>query len=323
MKNPISELSDEQLDELLAYTPSFSEKNLENIKRLSLEKMKESPVKRRISMKKIAVMAVAAALFLLTSSVIFATGGGLEHFLARFNTSFGEFAIAPIYPAYAESQGIRIEAVGAQQIGNVVLVYIAMQDITGENRLTRHMLPDLEIYVDGQIMNGPRTSRRLEFNNATNTSYFETQIVGEAGMPRADTIELITKSIMCTEHEGQIRTPFRGEWSMTVNTSDLGIQPIVWTNVSVGNIHIEYMSLSPLGVQITGYHTYGTDFPRGMNSPFHDVRIELSNRLFNTRLPGGGGGIGQDSFSIFKFSESPIDMDAVTAIIFNVERIPR
>jgi len=319
-KNIISELPEEQLDKLLAYTPDFSEKNLENIKQLSLEKLniKENQIRgrKKTSMRKLAVIAAAAVLLLATSTAIFAATGGLEQFLSRFNPNFGEFAIAPLQPAFAESEGIRIEAIGAQQIDHVVLVYVAMTDLSEENRLSRHMSPDLEIHIDGEAINGPSSSRRLDFDASTNTAYFEMRIVGDAGMPKADTIELIANRVQDFEHSGQIRTAVEGDWRMIVNSSNLGIKPIVWSDIPAGNLHIEHMSLSPFGVQINGSHSYEVNL-----FPVFDVRIEFENRWLNTRLPGGGGGIGHNHFSHFQFSDTPIDLEAVTAIIINGERI--
>ncbi|MCL2224649.1 MAG: hypothetical protein FWB96_06755 [Defluviitaleaceae bacterium] len=323
-QNLISELTEKQLDELLSYTPSFSEKNLENIKRLSLEKVKERPP-RRISMKKFITIVAAATFFIIASTAIFAGGGGLEQFLARFDSNFGELAIPPLYPAYAESQGIRIEAVGAQQIGNIVLVYLSMQDVSGENRLTRYMRPDIEIYVDGKIMNGARTSRRLEFNEFTNTGYFEARLAGEIGMPWAENIELVTTLIECfdpnfhAERGGQVWTAFEGEWAFTVNSSDLGITPITWVDVPAGDMHINYMSLTPFGVQVYAAHNF--DFDCLHDFPRIDIRIEFENRLFNKRLNHGGGGSHYDWFSSVRWTKAPIDIDKVTAVIINGERI--
>ena len=336
----ISELSEEQLDELLAYAPDFSDRNLENIKRLSLEKINtpvsersmgetscqvstqkiETSLRRSFSMKKLFAIAAAAVFLLATATTIFAATGGLEAFLFRFNPNFGEFAIAPLEPAYAESQGIRIEAVGAQQIGHVVLVYMTVQDISGENRLTRHMSADLEIFVDGEFMNGPSSRRSLNFDRATNTRYSEMIMVGEAGMPKAENIELRVRRIICMEHSGPIRTVIEGDWSMIVNTSDLGLRPITWTDIPAGSIHYEYISLSPFGLQMVGSHSYDTSDLR--NFPFFEVEIELENRRRNLRLPGGGGGFGPDCFSNFRFAEAPIDLGMVTAVVINGERIP-
>ncbi|MCL2565209.1 MAG: hypothetical protein FWE24_05285 [Defluviitaleaceae bacterium] len=318
-KNLISELSDEQLDELLVYTPDFSQTNLDNIKRLSLEKLNtaEIPLKRKTSMRKLTIIA-AAILLLVTSTAVFATTGGLEQFLARFNPNFGEFAIAPLYPAYAIDQGIRIEVVGAQQIDNVLLVYTIMQDVSGENRITRHMSPDFEFYVDGERMStGGGSGRPLHFDRTTNTSYTERILLGRDDMPKADTIELVINHINCFERSGPVHRAFEGEWVIEVNTSDLGIQPIVWIDVSVGNLYIEHMSLSPFGVQFLGTHTYGDI----SSFPHITVEIEFENRRRNYRFSSQGMGIGYDHFSLFSFADSPIDIDEVVAIIINGERI--
>lgn len=320
MRKPLaSDLSEKQLDELLAYTPDFSEKNIENIKRLSLEKALKTP-RRNFSMKKVFAIAAVVAVFLIGSSVIFAGGGGLEQFRARFNPNFIELAIPPLYPAYAIDQGIRVEAVGAQQIGHVVLVYVSVQDISGENRLSNLVHPNLEIYIDGEIVNGPGSGRRLNFDSGTNTGYYELIIVGEVGMPWAESIELVMHRVEYFGHyTGQILALVEGDWRMTVNTSDLGIRPITWTDIPAGSIHIDYMSLSPFGVQINGSHAYGLEDLSFF--AIRDVRIEFENRIFNTVMRGGGGGSGEDWFSWFAFSGSPIDIDAVTAVIINGERI--
>ena len=250
------------------------------------------------------------------NTTIFAATEGLEAFLYRFNPNFGEFAIPPLEPAYAVSQGIRIEAVGAQQIGNVVLVYMTVQDISGENRLTRYMSADLEIFVDGEFINGPSTGRPLSFDSATNTRYFEIIMVGKAGMPKAENIELRVEQIICQEHPGPIRTVIEGDWSMIVNTSDLGFRPITWTNIPAGRFHYEYISLSPFGLQMVGSHSHDM-----RNFPFFEVEIVLENRRRNLRLLGGGGGIGADTFSNFQFTDTPIDLDMVVAVIINGVRI--
>jgi len=315
-RNLMTELSDEQLNTLLAYTPEFSEENLENIKKLSLEKIEEKSNRRHFLMKKFAYIAAVAALLLITTTGIFAATGDLEQFLSRFNPNFGALAVAPIYPAYSVDEGIRIEAVGAQQIDNIVLVYVTMQDISGENRLTRYTSHDLEIYVDDQMLGGARSSRRLNFDSTTNTSYFEIVLVGEPGLPKADEINLVMTSVQDLEHSGPIQRLIEGDWSLTVNASDLGIKPIVWENVIAGNLQIEHMSLTPFGLQMSGNHTYGME-----NFPFFDIRVELENRLFRVRLPGGGAGIGDYTFTAFQFADSPIDLENVTAVVINGTRI--
>jgi len=90
----------------------------------------DTKMKSRRIFRKSSVVIVAAVLFCLTTVTVFAASGELGHFLSRFvNANFVEFAIPPQSPAYAEDQGIKIEAAGAQQIGPVVLLYITMQDV--------------------------------------------------------------------------------------------------------------------------------------------------------------------------------------------------
>ncbi|MCL2204846.1 MAG: hypothetical protein FWB88_13025 [Defluviitaleaceae bacterium] len=287
-----------------------------------LEQVRENCHRQAIPQKSIVrtlrwSVAAAAILLLVTSTAVFAATGGLEQFLARFNPNFGEFAIAPLNPAYAVDQDIRIEVVGAQQIDNVLLVYTIMQDISGENRITRHMSPDIEFYVDDERMStGGSTDRLLRFDRSTNTSYRERLLLGRDDMPQADTIELVITRIDCFEHGGQVRRAFEGEWIIAINANDLGIQPIVWSDVQVGNLDIEYMSLSPFGIQLRGTHTYGM-----ANFPIIQASVEFEGIRRNYRFSGSGAGIGDDFFSSFSFADSPIDLDRVTAVIINGKRI--
>ena len=289
------------------------------IKKLFYEKLEVEKSATTVTRKRIGLRAVilAAAILCISAVSAFTATGGLEQFLARFNPSFGEFAIAPLYPAYAIDRDIRIEVVGAQQIDNVVLLYVIMQDISGENRLTRHMMPDIEVAVNGEIVStGAGSGRRLRFDSATNTAYIE-RIVGVAvGTPREDAIELVVNNINCFEHGGQVRRAFTGEWRTTVNTSDLGIQPIVWTDVSAGNLHIEYMALTPFGLRLEGSHSYGYVFP------FLDMRLEFENRRRDYTFRGFGGGFSSECFSYSARADSPIDIDDVVAVIIQGERIP-
>ena len=270
---------------------------------------------------KFLVVAVVIMVLTMLSLSVYAVNGGLDGFLARHNPSFGEFAIAPLEPAYALDQDIRIEVIGAQQVSNVVLMYIAIQDTSGENRLSSHSFPDIFFIVNGEIISGPSTSRRLNFDESTNTIYLESRMAGEAGMPRADTLELLVDRIYCPEatgeHYGQLQTLVAGEWRMIVNTSDLGIEPIVWTDIQIGGLHLEYMSLSPFGLQVVGNGTInGGDF-------FHSqTAVELTNRRRNIRFTGRGGRGGQNGFSYFFSLDAPIDIDVVTAVIIDGVRIP-
>ena len=275
----------------------------------------------KIRKTKFLLVAIIIMVLTMLSLSVYAVNGGLDEFLARYNPSFGEFAIAPLEPAYAIDQDIRIEVIGAQQIGNAVLLYIAVQDISGENRLASQSFPDIFLSVNGQAVSGPNTSRRLNFDENTNTVYLESRMVGEAGIPRTDTLELFIDRIFCRaqpqEQPGELPTLTLGEWHMTVNTSDLGIEPIVWTDIQIEGLHLEYISLSPFGMQTSGNGTIdGTCFG-GVR-----VDVEMSNRRRNYIFSGRSGGGSIAGFSFFSFSDTPIDIDAVTAIVIDGVRIP-
>ncbi|MCL2399818.1 MAG: hypothetical protein FWC91_08770 [Defluviitaleaceae bacterium] len=280
-----------------------------------MEHMEKKKVKRY---SKFSVAAVVAFIFVTISATGYAASGGLDMFNSRFNPAFIDLVTAPTKPSYAEDQGIRLEVIGAQQVNSVVLLYLTMQDITDENRLTRYMWPDIEFYVDGQLSRGGGSSmNRLHFDQANNTSYFEMRIVGDIGIARAKTLELVGNSINCTQFSGQVQRPVVGEWKLQVNISEPNYQVLSWENVEAVDIHIEYMSLSPLGIQMKGTHEWDAHFHR-----LHPrVEIELENRWFNIRPKGSSGGVGLDFFEFFFFTDAPIDVEAVTAVIINGVRV--
>lgn len=301
---------------------------------------------------RLSVAAAAILIFVAISGTVYAASGGLDQFLSRFNPAFGALAIPPVEPAYAEDQGIRIEIVGAQQINNVVLSYMTMQDTTGENRLSEYTWADLEIYMDGQVVStGGMSTRRLHFDKATNTVYFEIRILGEIGIPRMELLEIGIHHINCNqssrhvrrfpeaegtvetgtvyietiEASGQVQRAVEGEWRIQVNTSEADNQVLIWTDIPAGDIHVEYMSLSPLGVQVVGTHLWVTDpsaadFDGGWRN--FRIEIEVENRIRNIRPSSSGGGVGADDFDFFFFVDAPIDVPAVTAVIINGTRIP-
>jgi len=266
----------------------------------------------------------AAALIVLTISVTaFAAVGGLEQFISRFNPAFGDLAILPAQPVYAEDQGIRMEVIGAQQISGVVLAYVTMQDVNGENRLSRDTWPDLEIFMDGEEISGPSSYRLLHFDRVSNTVYFEIIMATGSGIPKADTLEIGARSIAYTgpgtAATGRIQTITEGEWLVRVNTNDADNRVLVWTDIPADNLHIEYLSLSALGVQIVGRHEW--ELSAGIWMHWPEIEIEVENRRRNIRPSGSGGGTGEDFFEAFFFVDSPIGVEAVTAVIVDGVRI--
>jgi len=78
-ENLLSSLTEAQLDELLAYAPTFSEANLANIKARALEKIhhREKPIMKKTTFRRFGTVAAAIiAIMILTTSVL-----AVRHFL--------------------------------------------------------------------------------------------------------------------------------------------------------------------------------------------------------------------------------------------------
>jgi len=273
-------------------------------------------IKRRLSLIVAAVLA-----FVMISATAYASVGGLDGFIARFSPEFGAFALPPLEPAYTEDDGIRIEVVGARVFENVVLVYYTMEDVTGENRLTRHMRPSLDVFSDSvQLSDGGASGRHIHFDESNNRSYFETSIMVDANAAWADNniIELRARHISCFEHSGQLQNPFSGEWNITVVIDDYEEdRTIIWTDIDMGNFYIEYMALGVMGLRVMGSHNgyfWHENNPNALS--LNSATVELENRIFNQRFISSGAGIGPDCFDIFFSPRTPIDMDAVTGVVF-------
>ncbi len=149
--------------------------------------------------------AVAAMVMsmLLAVTVTAASLGGFDWFIEKFNPSFSEI-VEPV-ELYSEDQGIRMEVIGAKKYDNKAIVYLSLQDITGQNRLTEQTA-----FNDGfSIKMNPKTQgisekmakmehlssfswsqEVLYFNEDTNTVYYEFDITADPDTPLADPLEL-------------------------------------------------------------------------------------------------------------------------------------
>lgn len=150
-------------------------------------------------------MSAAAAIAMSAVLVVTATAaalGGFDWFIEKFNPSFGEI-VEPV-EAYCEDKGIRMEVIGAQKYGNMAIVYLSLQDISGQNRLTEQT-----DFRDGfSVTMNPRTPETtgqmdeaavasvswkqnlLYFDEETNTVYYEFNITADSDTPLSDPLEL-------------------------------------------------------------------------------------------------------------------------------------
>ena len=133
--NIISNLSDAQLDELLAYAPGFTEASLANIEAQALEK-----IKKRSSARKYILIAVAAILLLATSTVMLASATDLD-FGPLLNSIFNNPTSANVMAVgvSTERDGIEITVIYAYADGNYVYIMLGIRDLQG-SRLGENMV---------------------------------------------------------------------------------------------------------------------------------------------------------------------------------------
>jgi len=128
----IADLSDEQLDELLAYVPAFSESSLDNIEARSLSMINskiEAP-KKKLSTKKVAITFLAAVLLLALSTAVLAAVTDLD--LGQiFNSFFRNPAAANVMDVgkTVAANGIEITVLQAFTDGNEVHALLEIKDL--------------------------------------------------------------------------------------------------------------------------------------------------------------------------------------------------
>ena len=148
--------------------------------------------------KKMASIAAAILAVVVLSTTAFAlTMGGFDWFVERINPPFADI-VEPIMQ-YTEDQGIRMTVLGAQNFDNTAIVYVAIQDISGENRLTA----DIALWSDITTMRqtegtedsegpgfswGSMGNNLLYFDETSNTAYFELRFAQDTPIPERLTI---------------------------------------------------------------------------------------------------------------------------------------
>lgn len=141
-ENLITDLSDRQLDELLAYVPAFSEASLDNIEARALGMINETS-KKKLSVKKVVLTFLAAVLLLALSSAVLAAVTDLDFGLDLgqvFNSFFRNPAAANVIDVRktVEANGITITVLQAFTDGNKVYATLELRDLYG-GRLSDYM----------------------------------------------------------------------------------------------------------------------------------------------------------------------------------------
>ncbi|NLU10145.1 MAG: hypothetical protein GXW90_04240 [Tepidanaerobacter acetatoxydans] len=175
-------------------------KLVEQVKR-RLNEQAPNTIQRRMRRPMTAAIALVMSVMLFVTVAV-AAQGGFDWFIKRFNPSFGE--IAEPVEAYCEDQGIRMEVIGAQKYDNMAVIYLSLQDVSGQNRLTEQtdfqdgftvkMNTQAQEEAKGQtdeiVASFGYGQKMLYFDEETNTIYYEFTITADADSPLADPLEL-------------------------------------------------------------------------------------------------------------------------------------
>lgn len=147
------------------------------------------------------VAAIVMSLMLAVGATATAIGN-FDWFIERFNPSFG--GIVERVESHSEDKGIRMEVIGAQKYGNQAIIYLSLQDVTGQNRLTEQtdFRDGFHVKMHSRTNEGTVSGsdvllagmswkqKVLYFDENTNTVYYEFNITADPDSPLVDSLEL-------------------------------------------------------------------------------------------------------------------------------------
>ncbi|MFC4601063.1 hypothetical protein [Cohnella hongkongensis] len=194
--------TDEQhIHEMLSKITVDSSKLADRVKSRLHEDRGGMPSRHRKRWTRSTIAAIAMS-FVLVASATAASLGNLDWFIERFNPDFGKI-VEPV-GVYSEDKGIRMEVIGAQKYENKAIIYLSLQDRTGQNRLTEQtdFRDGFHVKMRSQTKEGAKggdevlsaslswKQKMLYFNKDTNTIYYEFNITADPDTPLADPLEL-------------------------------------------------------------------------------------------------------------------------------------
>lgn len=169
--------------------------------RLSKIEVDNTNIKRRVrnnlenknSRRKKSLFASTGALALslfLTIGVSAAVLTNSQWFMDKFNPTFKEI-VKPI-DMVCEDQGIRFELIAGQKYENKAIVYLSVQDISGQNRITADTSfnDGFFIGIKGSEASYGFQEKVVSFDKETNTIYYELDISADAYTPLEDSLRL-------------------------------------------------------------------------------------------------------------------------------------
>ncbi|MCL2559256.1 MAG: hypothetical protein FWE07_02105 [Turicibacter sp.] len=111
------------------------------------------PVGQRPRLK-FSKLAAAMVMVIVMSATTYATMVRFEFIHPIFDSPLTEYALPQVEPVYAVDEGIRIEVIAAEQIDDTILLYLTVQDVSGEGLF--------EPYRWDPTVHGPLMTQRIE-----------------------------------------------------------------------------------------------------------------------------------------------------------------
>ena len=195
------DMDEQHIHEMFSKITVDSSKLAEQVKSRLHEDSANMPARHGKRWTRSTIAAIVMS-FVLVASATAAVLGNFDWFIEKFNPDFGKI-VEPV-EVYSEDQGIRMEVIGAQKYDNRAIVYLSLQDVTGQKRLTEQtdfrdgfsvkMNPlTQETISEGEEAVSASVSwkqKMLYLDEDTNTVYYEFNITADPDSPLAEPLEL-------------------------------------------------------------------------------------------------------------------------------------
>jgi len=192
---------EKHIHEMFSQITVDSSKLADQVKSRLYEGSADLPARHRKRWTRSTIAAIAISFALVTSATA-ASLGSFDWFIERFNPDFGKI-VEPV-GVYSEDEGIRMEVIGAQKYDNKAIIYLSLQDRTGQNRLTEQtdFRDGFNVKMHSPTKEGTESGdpfisasmswkqKMLNFNKDTNTVYYEFNITADPDTPLTDQLEL-------------------------------------------------------------------------------------------------------------------------------------
>ncbi|RRD94873.1 hypothetical protein EII17_06565 [Clostridiales bacterium COT073_COT-073] len=195
------------------------------------------------------IIAAALILFLILGSTVTAAKlGSFGWLMETINPRYRE-VVEPV-EAFSEDNDIRLEIIGAQKYENTAVVYLSLQDISGQKRLTEKSdfsdtlnvattFPKKTSSLKEEVSSSISVGKKLLFFDAENNKlYYEFYISADGYSPLTDNLQISAKVINFDyqPYEGEIPLQsLKLEENAPIRIDGKHIISAAWSNEDPGN----------------------------------------------------------------------------------------